>query len=228
MSLGLLTRYGLSKATPPAPDGLRTDFTEYTVGIAPSDWSTTHGTGPTWTVENVAGAPPGGRVLRGVLSASGIRGLVWNAVPLDTGYQADVEVLALIRQTGNAEVFSGVQLRQSGNLAYTAHTETSAWRFRRTTGNGVSSFVAFSTAFDTFTVGDWYWMRFRAIGSELSAKAWADGDAEPGSFTRVATDANIAGAGGAGILLRRSANTVTVECGYFAVAFGGETAPGPV
>ncbi len=43
----------------------------------------------------------------------------------------------------------------------------------------------------TITVGTYYWCRFRTQGNTVEAKIWADGVAEPGSWTVTVTDASL-------------------------------------
>jgi uncharacterized phage-associated protein len=58
--------------------------------------------------------------------------------------------------------------------------------FRR---NLASSFTTIGTPVNfSYSAGPFYWMRFRAQGTNLYAKAWADGTVEPANWMMAATD----------------------------------------
>jgi hypothetical protein len=62
-----------------------------------------------------------------------------------------------------------------------------------------------TTASFTVAVNTAYWLRLQISGSTINGKIWADGSAEPGTFTVSTTDTSLAAAGGYGLL----ANTDT-------------------
>lgn len=70
-----------------------------------------------------------------------------------------------------------------------------------------------------------YWVRFRVNSTNLQLRFWADGDAEPGTWTIAGTDATYATSGWTGLGWNGSASSV----GFYVEALGwataGDTAP---
>jgi hypothetical protein len=69
--------------------------------------------------------------------------------------------------------------------------------------------------------GVWYWMRFRAEGTTLKVRLWADGSAEPTTWTLTSSSSSIA-AGSAGVYVYEP-NVVDFD--RISVAISGSTAP---
>lgn len=53
----------------------------------------------------------------------------------------------------------------------------------------------YSIKASAYTPGDYYWLKFLIQGTALKAKAWKDGDAEPGSWQLSTTDSDVVGSG---------------------------------
>ena len=70
----------------------------------------------------------------------------------------------------------------------------------------------------------WYWIKVRADGTSCQARLWADGSAEPATWTLDAT-VSVNAVGWAGIYAFDTA-TDPYDLGYFAVATNGDTVSG--
>ena len=196
---------------------LFTDFSEYTTGAAPSDWSEPYATSATLTVEADAAAT-GGKVLKCVTYKNVPYFAAWDAVLNTT---EDVEVVARYRTTyaWNSAV---VRIRASGGAGtesnYYLTQGNLAWKYV----NGADLIVLSATknAIND-VVNAWLWVRFRANGTTLQYRTWADGDSEPTTW-REATDTSLtAGLVGVGAYQ----GWQTYEWVVFGVGLNGATAP---
>lgn len=83
-------------------------------------------------------------------------------------------------------------------------------RIEKNVGNVASTLSAQVNALTGYTAGAFVWVRFQVIGSTLRAKVWADGSAEPSSWTVTATDTNFRTGGATGVrLIHASGNSST-------------------
>lgn len=218
-------RARVTPAAPPPPQSFST-FTSFAgnpAWIAPGGWTETSAPASSeWVVAADLGFEDG-RALRNVNTVTGRHVLKPTAIP-DT--IRDQEALLKLRMADSDERGPGAILRHTmgsaGATGYVAYFRPAANtveinRFL----NGAWMFIA-SAPFSN-DPGAWYWMRFRAQGTSLLLRVWADGQPEPAEWTVVGTDTGIA-AGTAG-LYTYEPNTVDYELGAF--ASGGLTAPVP-
>jgi len=73
-----------------------------------------------------------------------------------------------------------------------------------------TSTTLFSASF-TASINTFYWVRFKADGSNLYCKAWQDGTAEPAAWGVSGTDTSITGAGGFGVCTASTSGTTTFD-----------------
>ena len=214
----------ITAAPPPPASSLTRTFSEDPLGVQPAGWTeTAFGANSDWTITADASASDG-RILRNRTTATGRHLFRFDAIPDTTTRQ---EVLVKMRLGDSDDRGPGVTLRHrmSGTTesAYVAY-------FRPAGGtieinrfvNGVWGLVGSATFANT--PGRWYWLRFRADGTAIRLRAWADGSAEPTTWNGQFTDGSLT-TGSAGLYVYE-ANTVDYDCFSFA-AFGG-TAPAPV
>lgn len=232
MSLALLARYGLTRqAGGGGGSTFFTDFGEYTPGSPPGDWTGTFEFGATLNIVSEAGTPSG-KHLDLAFGSNATQLVVWDTA---ASAEADFEILAMMRyqNSGSTRVYGIFGRGDAGSVtAYVMGSGTSTAEqgqiYRAVGSNASSGLTEIGSTFGDLPDVTWGWWRFRVVGTTLYAKAWADGDSEPGSWMGEETDANISGAGSVGIALRDNTSTAfTFQCAYFAVAFGGGTAPGP-
>ena len=200
-----------------------TGFAGYPTDSPPFDWQPTSApAGVTWTVVDEPGVEDA-RVLRAVSTTTARHILRSDAIAPDA---ADQEVLARVRMADGDGRGPGVALRHTMN----GGSETAYVAYLRPNGNTleIDRFLvgAWKWVGEAGFVNDpgvWYWIRFRAEGTTLKARAWPDGTIEPAAWTLVATDTGIA-AGAVGVYVYEP-NTVDFD-GFAAVRDGG-TAPTP-
>ena len=175
-----------------------TDFSEYTFGAFPNDWTDRGllGVANSITVEDTGG----GSVLRIDLPDQGgstaHRGISWD----EPGAQADVEVYAeVVPGSGAVPVY------------VTARGDTDDNYYRLQIRNGdllelVSVVddvrtIPLTGGDATFLYGatDVVHLRFQVEGDQLRGRAWLGGDAEPATWTVEVTDTDLAGAGWTGV-----------------------------
>jgi hypothetical protein len=135
----------------------------------------------------------------------------------------DVEILTKLKTDQNSDHQMKVALRCWADTGYLGVLEVASDQvviYRQLTDSTYSSLnnAAMSLAADT-----WYWVRFRANGTNLSLKVWADGGAEPGPWTVTTTDStHTRGFTG----LKKYAPTGSFWCDYYEIATGGLSAAG--
>lgn len=212
-----------------------TDFSGYTTGVAPSDWTARWVTsGVTYTVREESGAT-GGKCLRGVRASSGARSLLsWDAIDGDAG-RATLDILVRVRasaQPSNTQVV-GVTARASGSSGNESGYNALPLRTGLTLDGfvGISKYVSGTFTSGIFeekswTAGTWYWARIQYEGSAQRVRRWAGalGD-EPGTWDATDTDTSLSSAGWVGLLF--PSNGANIDVDVFAVGTGGDAAPYP-
>lgn len=199
----------------------QTDFSGYTLGVQPSDWTkrwTT--TDSNWTVES-------GPVLRNVATEVQRHLLTWD--PVDSDPSSDYEVLARVRvnnaTNGGWKLLaraSGASGSEDGYFADVFNGST--LRIGKWVAGAFSSLasVSFSYSADTY-----YWMRFRVEGTALKVRIWTGRpEDEPEIWDINTTDSSLTTSGWAGMFGTTSNADfdVNIDFDYFAVATGGDSA----
>lgn len=178
--------------------------------------------GVDWRVADAAW-PADGRVLRATATTTARHIIRYDGLASTATHQ---EALTRLRMGDDDGRGPGLALRHSMN----GTSETAYVAYFRPAGNtveinrflnGAWSFVG-SAAFVN-DPGVTYWMRFRAEGSTLKVRVWADGTAEPATWLVVATDTGIA-SGGVGHYVYEPN---VVEFDSFSAVAGPWTAPTP-
>lgn len=189
------------------PDGI-SDWTEIAVASGQSD--------PAWSVINTD-------QLQATSASSHNEALVWNDIDAD-GDRDDFEILCQVyadATTASQRVLCGrVSTSGSTRNGYALRLRTNSVDTYRFSGSTFTQITA-----GTFSVasGTWVWVRFRVNGSTIRARAWADGDSEPGTWQCDATDTTYTTLGHVGAL--KGGNTNTQLWRYFGVGTNGDTAP---
>lgn len=166
----------------------------------------------------------GGRSLRNQPSGAGRYFASFDAVNADPD-RANCEALAIIRADARTAsvTHEGVVLRGAG----TGQTNEVGYAFgffgrelRIGRYNLGFTQLAITTGFNAADSSR-YRLRARANGSTLQAKAWLDGNAEPGSWTLTVTDTALTAAGWCGFF---TFSAPQMDCAAIAVATNGDTA----
>lgn len=192
-----------------------TDFSDDNDGAVPTGWTPRwHSTNDEWSVDTDAA------VLRFEADANARRALSWDAISMTAG---DVDLLAQVRVPSIASGgnHGRLHLRSGGS----AGNEQGYYFDLREQGFALYSYPSGqlleqvgTTASDT-----WYWIRFRAHGSDLKLRYWLVGTDEPDVWQIEVTDTeHTSGWVGVG-----SWDATPSEWGYVAVGTGGEAAPMP-
>lgn len=227
-ALNLLTKFGLTKPAGdgPTPGGTWTDFSGDATGSPPADWSQLYGVAFNWDVKLVSGAH--------VLDIGYAGNFDYNLFATwdDTACAADrdLEILAKLRRTTGWDFLALGGLlagTKSSPTGYVCQINGSSLVVStvKSSSLGVDLGSPVSVSLDTT---DWVWVRlkFDRSNNAIRAKAWQDGDSEPGSWQFQRTGLAYSVAGVAGI---RSfyAGASGYQCAYFAYAFDGDPAPSP-
>ena len=216
------------------PDIFVTDFSEYTIGLQPADWTKRFNTaGYTALIQSV-GASLSGKAMRFTKTATTTGMISWDKVPL----LADFEILARFRAIeafAANDYFMRFGGRASGSTSsenYVCGSVAGAgpspfWQnvgVKYVAGAG-SSFGVNKLPANAYSVNSWGWHRFRALGTSFSRKTWLHGVSEPGSFDDVTTDTSLTAGGWIGMMLSVTTFNPDIEVDFFSVALNGKTAP---
>ena len=208
-----------------------TNFSGYTTGSIPSDWTARWATANvTYTVQEVSGTL-GGKVLRLAQTADARRLISWDAV----GTAATVEVLSKTRNITGGTVGTYTRIRGSGAAgAENSHDASHDYNDGGTFPNRVRLSRYLDGSFSVLErasldlgndVGAWLWARIQIDdGDVIRIRVWLDGTGEPGSWQITSTiTTGIPATGWVGV----GTFSNNHECDYFAVGLNGETAPSP-
>jgi hypothetical protein len=204
-----------------------TDYSEYTAGQQPSDWTERFVTANiTWFAENSADSGvTGGKVLVMTrVTANGRSMIAWDAIDSDAERQ-DVEILFKSKKASGTPSVRGI-----GRASGAAGSENAYVGGYNGSLQEVSEYVS-----GTFTQGDtstdftpsddtWYWTRFRLNGTSRLCRMWNDGDAEPGTWQASDTDSDITGDGWVGLFSFSQIGTGHI-IDVFGVGTDGDSAP---
>lgn len=207
-----------------------TDFSEYTTGVQPSDWTERWvTTDSTWTKEDDGGTGAlGGARLQHVATVDGRRLLSWDDIDADAD-RDNSEVLARVRSNSTSAAQNTIVIRGSG-----AAGSENGYQIRFRDGTALDLFklvagVATQIGTDipfTWIAQKWYWVRFRVNGSDLKIKVWdGDHEQEPAAWNRETTDTAITGDGWVGFGAFESTGTRSYD--DIAIGTNGDTAAFP-
>lgn len=211
-----------------------TDFSEYTTGVAPSDWTDQWAAFDTLQVQDDAGALSG-KVLRLVSTSVGRRAVTWDDVLND----AEIDLLIRFkwvtapsigsdnygmhmfraRVSGAAATETGVGSTLLGMINTDLYHSSAAY----SAGSVISSGVASVNTGKQLVADTWFWARMHLTGRNLKQKFWTHGESEPGTWGVDITypvDLPQSGAIGLGAF-----QLVDVMIDRFGVGLGGAVAP---
>ena len=164
-----------------------TDFSEYTIGVTPGDWSEHWHTGD-FSLD-IASGDIGGKQLyfdKSVLSSR--CACSWD----DIGSKLNVEILCKLQWTSTGSYLIGPACRLAGGstnetgYALWLDDNSNAILLRRyNAGTGSSDLASHS---HTMTTDTYYWVRARFVGSGIKARIWDDGSSEHGTWDIDYTD----------------------------------------
>ena len=197
---------------------MATYFHDFAGGIG--DWNevalTSGQTAPSWSVVSTD-------QLQATSAISHNEGLFWGDIDADAD-RDDAEILCQIYvdSTSTTQRWLGIRVLDSGSsrTGYALRVRSNSIDTYRFNG---STYTAIQNGSFSVTSGTWCWVRFRVNGSSIQARAWADGDSEPGSWQCDTTDSTYTNAGLVGCIKGANANTQLWR--YFGVGTNGDTAP---
>lgn len=198
-----------------------TDFTEYTTGVAPSDWTSRWHT--TLDAEIIESAEFG-KLLRVSGGSSNRHALTWDAVE----DASRVHILAHLR-TDNIVGTSGGGLigrvlegtTSSNGSGHVWCSQSGGQRWRYIVYDGTSADVVTQSSF-RWNTSTFYWARVILDGTSTQMKVWAgDLTDEPDTWLVDITETRVPGPGKTGLFVFYS----TIECDLFAVGTDGDDPP---
>ncbi|MEA3242329.1 MAG: hypothetical protein U9Q19_02675 [Pseudomonadota bacterium] len=216
-----------------------TDFSEYTSGVAPSDWTDRWDTDWTLTVEDNTADSIGAKVFKVNPGTTNVRRLVsWDDLDSDAN-RDDSELLVRVRAgaTTNYNNMFSLMLRGSGAAGsengYTLWMDGNDLELRKYVAganSNLSTITSFVHAFKSSSTWDYsyFWLRFRANGTSLKAKAWSENQNEPDTWLIDETDSSISAAGWCGLCNFDAIGTQYVNADYFSIGTNGDSPTVPI
>jgi hypothetical protein len=210
------------------------DFSEYTTGNSPSDWTDRWDTDWTYTAESEAGSSYGAQVLKlnpGTTNAK--RLLSWDDIDADAN-RADSEVLVrFIESASYTDTYMlAAILRGSGaggsESCYACYVYSQGIKVDKyvngvtTTLDTVSNIVISKLASINWS-GQYNWIRFRANGTSIQARVWTEKEQEPDIWQIDVTDSAVSAAGWCGVGVFKNLLTYYFNVDYFAVGTNGDS-----
>ena len=206
------------------------DFSEYTTDAAPSDWTDRWHTEWTNTVRDTRSDTHGDKHLEIDTTASNRKFYSWDDIDGDAN-RANSEVLARVRLSGYASTsyWFGLVVRGSGDdTAETGMTLFGTNDDLRLTRYSAGVATTITTAANVFTGGEsalddyWFWIRFRANGTDFKGRVWRQDEVEPGYWQLEDTDSTVSAAGWVGVQNSTDLSPY-VWVDYFAVGTDGDS-----
>ena len=192
-----------------------TDFSEYTAGAAPSDWSFPRNANSGWSVE---GDP---KRLR-LVSPTSAQHIMWDDVSA-----TDVEVFTKSAQVGGAlanrpRAWLRFSSNNSGYMVsglISGGGTLAVWR-----APGTETFTQVASVSKSYALTTVYCYRIRINGSSIKIRCWPDGENEPATWDIDTTDSTYSGAGSVGFGYP-AVNSRTMEYYTMGVGTDGDAAP---
>jgi hypothetical protein len=211
----------------------KTDFSEYTTGVAPSDW--------TWVSSDVNSAAIiedyperlGGKVLKLTKANNTNHNLIkWDAIDGDAN-RDEVETLSLHKlSTQTYQHVGGAYVRGSGVLdtencyIFNRHGPWRVTVLKLINGSETELSRALVPASQYYNQKEYLWVRGRVSGSTISYKAWQIELREPDDWEFVITDTDISGVGDVGFNIYDGLRD-PAYLQFFSVGTNGDVAPMP-
>ena len=167
-----------------------TDFTEYSTGSQPSDWTNLRDSGGDWTVESDSDGV-GDRILL----LSGGDEFSEEVLTWDVASGSDVEILVKWRQEDSDDTSASRPILRAQGGSNRNHYFSSIFRdgenqwIEKYTDDTYSD-IGSGGGPDAFSFTSWTWTRFRINGSSLHSRSWDDGTSEPSDWHVEATDSD--------------------------------------
>ncbi len=211
----------------PLVEPLWTDFTEYSIGESPpGDW-TKHGqnagSNTAWTIQS-------DKHLVSSRISNGVNMLNWQDTLIKKNVEIFIRIKTNLRGFGQGgQINNGVIFRCSDLSAFPTGYQIG---FEGESGYPrIAIYSGATLATDTgFQIDDdttWYRVRARIEGDSIKMKYWEDGDSEPVAWGLEVTDSSYSNAGYTSLFGGFHFNKDPERFNYFAIAYDGETAPGP-
>ncbi|MDD3906475.1 MAG: baseplate J/gp47 family protein [Candidatus Omnitrophica bacterium] len=220
---GVPAGWSVAEKVAPPDDRFFTDFSEYTTGVKPSDWTERFSASGNWYVREKEGTTGGKCLENGNTLNFGMRLVAWD----DIAAKADVEIVSRLRSSVTGGDYNYLVVRAAGTASTMSGYSVGLYGngtgivLNRLAGAGVAGLAIYSYPWQADT---WYWMRFRAIGTSLKAKIWADGESEPAEWHIDATNDVVSAGGWVGVGLYASNRYQDFDC----VGVGVDGADAPV
>ena len=208
-----------------------TDFSEYTTGVQPSDWTRRWvTTGWATTVVDDAAAT-GGKVFRLNPDGSNSRKFIsWDEIDADAN-RDNVEVyvrftvhssLASYRELHTMTRGSGAAASESGYRMGASSTDPQRFDIAKYVSG---TFTNINQNSVPIADGETWHIRARANSTALKIRWWKDGAEEPVAWSDERTDSSLSSAGWVGLNIFQSNAAAYADVDVFSVGTNGDTAP---
>lgn len=152
-----------------------------------SGWGTSSG-GQTWSA-------PRGSGTYSISSNEGVNsanGGSFSIARIGSGTTTSTEVLVRLNPADTTSDIGTVARYVDTNNFYYGVLVGGVARIGKDVSN---SFTTLASTSVTYSSGNFYWLRFNLVSTNLKLKFWADGSSEPGSWTVTTTDSSLTSGG---------------------------------
>jgi len=204
-----------------------TDFSEYTSGSAPTDWTARFDDTSAWSVESDA-TGEGGKVLQCRPTAALRSLLSWNAIDSDSE-RADCEIFMRVRfPTTLTTVEMLAAIRATGEESTTSMyrhgprpSEIAMTLYDNGTYGAVISTTSTSQIGYTLATGVFYNFLIQVRGTSHKLRTWVAGSTEPTTWLFNSTNTTVSGLGWVGLFRLREGPS---DVDFFSVGTGTDSA----
>ncbi|MFJ2432979.1 hypothetical protein ACIOWM_07175 [Streptomyces anulatus] len=185
-------------------DNIRATAVELGWGTSTSGhtWTRSGGSATEYTVD-------GRRGLIALTSADSSRRIITGPTLADTDIRAAMTV-PVVAATDSIDMAVMSRHQDSGTYYHAVlHCHADATidvRIRKVVAGTYTTLSISALLPGTYAAGDTYWVRFQTTGTNLQARGWKDGTAEPGTWQATATDSSITAPGQTGVRMNLQVN----------------------
>jgi hypothetical protein len=211
------------------------DFSEYTVSVQPSDWTSNWSTD--WTLTAETSTSIGGKVFKIDPGGNARKSVSWDDLDSDSN-RDDAEVLVRFWHSGTSSyanmlyVFVRGAGAAANESAYDLQLDNGTLRLHKYVTGSSANILSATNVFHIYRMNRNYydtycWLRFRVNGTSLKGKVWSEKEDEPEGWQVEATDSALTAAGWIGVGNYNAMSTTYLNVDYFGVGTNGDSPPMP-
>lgn len=206
-----------------------TDFSEYTVGQQPTDWTARKNTSAVWEVVSDP-ASVSGKKLKVPDGGGNTKLFTWNPIDADVD-RADAEIFIIASASSisqNTELAAALRITDLGRYSvYGLFRGNNDRYIARVLDDQYATITPLNSTGGAISPSDKICLLFKMSGSSLSLSVWPLSGVEPSTPVFTETNSEIPAAGSVGVMAYRRAVGDELSVEYFSAGTGTDPAPRP-